>query len=269
MAALEPRTVGTVPDVVDEPEQVRRALAGVGAVVVPGPGAEPDDMTELVRSVLGAEIRSIGDHVPVRAAGGRDRPDLDADGHTLTTPLHSDGFSLAEGAPDVLVLGCVQPAADGGGASFLLDLDALVAGLTDGDAEDRELAAFLLDTEVDQTEPGRPTVIGPIGRRLGDGRVAWTRSIFLQPAPTDPDPERTRRLLARWESVLADLTGRLPRFHLGPGDALLVDNTRLLHGRDPYEDRGRLLWRLWVWTDRAVRPDTAYAVSDASLLDLG
>ncbi|UDY34713.1 TauD/TfdA family dioxygenase [Dermatobacter hominis] len=261
--------VGTVPERLDDPVAVRRALRTTGAVVVPGPGSAPDPMTALVRSVLGDEIRSIGDHVPVRAAGGRDRPDLDADGHTLTTPLHSDGFSLAEGAPDVLVLGCVHPAADGGGASFLVDLDAVVGRLAAGDDADRELATFLLDTDVDQTEPGRPTVIGPIGRRLDGDRTAWTRSIFLQPAPDDPDPARTRRLLDRWEGLLADLTDRLPRFHLGAGDALVVDNTRLLHGRDPYEDRDRLLWRLWVWTDRAVRPDTAYAVSDASMLDLG
>lgn len=238
--------------------------------MVPEAGGTPDDLTTLVHAVLGSEVRSIGDHVEVRAAGGRDRPDLDADGHSLTTPLHSDGFSLADGAPDVLLLGCVHRAADGGGASFLVDLDALVATLADGDDEsDRDLARFLLDEAVDQTEPGRPTVIAPIGRRLDGGRVAWTRSIFLQPRPDDPRPERSRALLDRWESLLQELTGRLPRFHLEDGDALVVDNTRLLHGRDPYEDRDRLLWRLWVWTDRAVRPDTAYAVSDASLLDLG
>ena len=269
MADPDPLAVGPVPERLDDPGAVRRALRTNGAGVAPGPGAEPEDMAALVREVLGDEVRSIGDHVPVRAAGGGDRPDLDAEGHTLTTPLHSDGFSLADGAPDVVVLGCVRPAADGGGASFLLDLDALVEQLATGDPDDRELAAFLVDTDVDQTEPGRPRVIGPFGGRRDPGRTAWTRSLSLQPAPGDPDPERTRRLLDAWEDLLAGITHRLPRFHLGAGDALVVDNTRLIHGRDPYLDRDRLLWRLWVWTDRAVRPDTAYAVSDASLLDLG
>ena len=43
-----------------------------------------------------------------------------------------------------------------------------------------------------------------------------------------------------------------------------ADNTRLVHGRDPYVDTDRLLWRLWGWTDRAVVPDTAYTGSDTS-----
>jgi hypothetical protein len=30
---------------------------------------------------------------------------------------------------------------------------------------------------------------------------------------------------------------------------VLVDNFRLLHGRDPYQDLRRKLWRLWLWTD--------------------
>ena len=32
-----------------------------------------------------------------------------------------------------------------------------------------------------------------------------------------------------------------------PGDVLLVDNYRCLHGRDPYVGQ-RFLWRVWAWT---------------------
>ena len=43
-----------------------------------------------------------------------------------------------------------------------------------------------------------------------------------------------------------------PRFRLRPGEAVLVDNFRMLHGRDPYTDLRRKLWRLWHWTDMAM-----------------
>jgi alpha-ketoglutarate-dependent taurine dioxygenase len=106
--------------------------------------------------------------------------------------------------------------------------------------------------------------IGPIGLRLPGGRTAWRCSAFLAPTATDPEPERTRALVGRWQPRLVDLEPTLTRFDLVDGDALVVDNTRLAHGRDPYQDTDRLLWRLWGWTDRAVVPDTAYTGSDTS-----
>ena len=58
-----------------------------------------------------------------------------------------------------------------------------------------------------------------------------------------------------------------PRFKLRRGQAVLVDNFRLLHGREPYQDLRRKLWRLWHWTDRAVAvPTDPTVVAAASRL---
>jgi hypothetical protein len=52
-----------------------------------------------------------------------------------------------------------------------------------------------------------------------------------------------------------------------PGQTLVVDNYRLLHGRDAYEDLQRMLWRIWVWTtdslgvpDLPLASDTRHAI---------
>ena len=48
---------------------------------------------------------------------------------------------------------------------------------------------------------------------------------------------------------MVDVAGRLvPRFKLHVGEALLVDNYRLLHGRDRYFDLQRRMYRVWCWT---------------------
>jgi hypothetical protein len=35
-----------------------------------------------------------------------------------------------------------------------------------------------------------------------------------------------------------------PRFRLAAGEALLIDNLRVSHGREGFEDLNRLLWRV-------------------------
>lgn len=239
-----------------------------GAVIVAGAGEDPSVLAHTLRAMFGDAVRSVGDAVEVRAAGGRDRPDLDAEGHLQPTPLHTDGFALADGAPDVLTLGCVHAAVDGG-ASFLADLDRVLEQLAAGDAEQRELAEFLVSVDIDQTEPGKLAAVGPIGLVMDGDRTAWRCSAFLRPTDDDPDPARTRTMVQRWQQLLIDLEPELTRFDLVDGDALVADNTRLVHGRDPYGDTRRLLWRLWGWTDRAVVPDTAYTGSDTSRVAAG
>ena len=71
-------------------------------------------------------------------------------------------------------------------------------------------------------------------------------------------------MLDRWIGLLRDLAREANRFRLETGEILLADNTVVFHGRDPYEDRARLLWRVWAWTPRAWQPDTAYVISDTS-----
>ena len=46
------------------------------------------------------------------------------------------------------------------------------------------------------------------------------------------------------------------RFLLRRGEALLVDNYRILHGREGYASSRaeRRTWRVWCWTDRSSGP---------------
>ncbi|MBA2281757.1 MAG: TauD/TfdA family dioxygenase, partial [Acidimicrobiia bacterium] len=176
-------------------------------------------------------------------------------------------FALADGAPDVLALACEVEASDGGGASFVVDCGRLHAALeASDDPAARRLASFLVETRIDQTEPGKLPCHGPLGLRGEGGRTWWRGSYCLAPLASDPEPDATLARIAEWQALLRDLAERIERFHLRPGEVLLADNTRVLHGRDPYVDRGRLLWRLWAWTDAAVVPDNAYASSDTSLV---
>ena len=46
--------------------------------------------------------------------------------------------------------------------------------------------------------------------------------------------------------VKADLYA--PRWAVRAGEALLIDNYRMLHGRDPFVG-GRIMWRVMCWTD--------------------
>ncbi len=31
----------------------------------------------------------------------------------------------------------------------------------------------------------------------------------------------------------------------------MIDNYRMFHGREPYADLDRLMWRVWIWTDES------------------
>jgi len=53
-----------------------------------------------------------------------------------------------------------------------------------------------------------------------------------------------------------------PRFKLEPGDAVCMDNFRMMHGREPYTDPNRLLYRVWVWTTAGLPVPPSLAVSN-------
>eukprot|EP01045_Picozoa_sp_COSAG04_P006794 COSAG04_NODE_341_length_16294_cov_8.682618_9_plen_111_part_00 len=65
-------------------------------------------------------------------------------------------------------------------------------------------------------------------------------------------PPEARHAIRQWSLGVAAAQMAAPRFKLRPGQAVLIDNFRLLHGRDPYFDLDRKLWRLWHWTEGAM-----------------
>ena len=56
------------------------------------------------------------------------------------------------------------------------------------------------------------------------------------------------------------------RVRLEPGDVLVSDNTRTLATAATPTGPPAVALAPWAWTDRAVEPDTAYPVSDISLV---
>jgi hypothetical protein len=196
----------------------------------------------------------------VREGGDKDTVLLP---HDAALPVHSDGFAYGDRHCDHIFLLCVQEGT-AGGASFVADGYALLDALCD---DDPELASFLREQPVDITEPGMREAHSPVALATRSGRVALRVTPWMRPVPDDPHPTRTAELLQRWQQLTWDLTPGLARFSLGRGDALCVDNYRVLHGRDPYEGE-RFMWRIWAWTtdgnglpEGALHSDSRYATS--------
>lgn len=87
-----------------------------------------------------------------------------------------------------------------------------------------------------------------------------------KPSAESTDPARNLAMIAAWQQTAERVAERAPRLKLAPSQAVVVDNYRMLHGRDACTDLNRLLWRVWIWTsenldvpDMALHSDTRYA----------
>jgi len=59
-------------------------------------------------------------------------------------------------------------------------------------------------------------------------------SDYARPVPREPEWEVHEERLREYADVLATCTAATPRFRLGAGEILALDNYRFLHGRDGY-----------------------------------
>ena len=184
---------------------------------------------------------------------------------------HIDGpANFGHLRPDYFFLACAHECSEGG-ESLLLDGDALVDALIDHTGTDLEellsvsdeqaAAETIPDVELaEDTEtvitigirrPWRNRLFHtlPSGRRVirpGNGET------FPLDSVRDPAAQQTREVMQLWQKMV-DVAGRLvPRFKLHVGEALLVDNYRLLHGRDRYFDLHRRMFRVWFWTRNSI-----------------
>ena len=74
------------------------------------------------------------------------------------------------------------------------------------------------------------------------------------------DPEKDEEMIRVWRHSVDVASQSAPQFKLQPGQVLIADNYRLMHGRAAYEDLQRMLWRVWIWTDECLRvPDLPLA----------
>lgn len=166
---------------------------------------------------------------------------------------HNDGANpYGDLFPDFLFMVC-ERAAQHGGESYVIDGHAIVRSFAP------EQQQMLLNTPVESK--------GFDGAR---GKAAVWRSPMLQAVhgsgrwrlraeggggtnrdqPTQSHLEQSRRVLHLWETARDKAGTRAARFKLLPGQAMLIDNYRYLHAREPDDGGGqRLLWRVWCWTE--------------------
>ena len=200
-------------------------------------------------------------------------------------PPHSDGYIWGDCYPDLVILVCETPADDHGGANYLIDGHAVLNRLSESC---RNLLEHELVDHTERGENGFATgaeSVVPVIRYLDakgwrshwkEGptkHLCWRRMVskngtemrsnarngeepyisIWATAPGTADGKTSDILAALWEldrSIAAE-ENRAPRFVLKEGEALIVDNFRMLHARDAFHgsENKRRMWRVWSWTN--------------------
>ncbi|MFQ1002885.1 TauD/TfdA family dioxygenase [Modestobacter sp. SSW1-42] len=215
-------------------------LARDGAVVVAEPGPGPEALPVVAAQVWGDRLRRLFTVRPLRQTSG-ELLGLHSDGAYVVVDDHGAAAELRSLDEDGLLQRCVHPSAQGGD-SFLVDGYALVDALAEGLPD---LHAFLTGVEVDYfggwVDPPREVPRTPLIRRLVEhtraGRRVVRHSETAVPAPRVPGAAGHDACLDLWADVLATVTEVAPRFRLDAGEVLVVDNHRLLHGREAFTGR--------------------------------
>ena len=178
---------------------------------------------------------------------------------------HLDGpANFGHLRPDFFFLACDREC-ESGGDSLLLDSHGLLDALAAHEGVD--LARALAVTPAQEAAETVPddeladdgaTVIasgvrGPWRNRLVHQLPSGRRMVSPgNGGEVPPEAETARRLMDLWERMVEAAGLGAPRFKLHSGESLLVDNFRLFHGRDAYEDLRRRMFRVWLWTDDCV-----------------
>ncbi|SES21118.1 gamma-butyrobetaine dioxygenase [Lentzea xinjiangensis] len=211
----------------------REALTGTGAVVLTGLPNSPGSLPVAAASLFGTSLRELYPYRTRRSVDGG------------VVGLHADSFDVVvdiAGKPvrrrhpdEDYVLVLLAAAAPGGGESFVLDAHAF----TDSLAPD--LREFLAGSDVDLYGRWAGTRGLPAAPRVGrhiehtrTGRRITRRTDGAAPLHRDPDSEHVIAMLARFDDEVAAVQETVPRFSLGEGDVLVLDNYRCWHGRDAH-----------------------------------
>lgn len=188
---------------------------------------------------------------------------------------HTDGYVWGDKYPDLVILVCECPSE--GGDNYLIDGERVVARLVP------EVARVLKEIPVDHTERsnvgianGAESVV-PVWRWCDydnkecwwdstvSTRMCWRRMIRMDVIEGRASPEGK---ISLWDPVGDNDDGKVddaltkldeaimeeqviaPRFQLKEGEALIVDNFRMLHSREEYSTQiERRMWRVWSWTN--------------------
>ena len=251
--------VGVVPRRTADPEEALRFIREDGGAILTGLGLRAEDACQAACDVFGEKALAVPEAAKVFDGGEKaDQPK----GRSQTTQSrsHTDGFAYGDKYPDYVLLLCANQCAVGG-ESFLVDGYALLEEMED-DPEHSWLPEALNSVKVDQTEIGLQistnTIVktGPNGRKM----LLMADEEYQRPREDSADPERDRQMIHAWRRIVDDVGNRIARFKLCPGEAFVIDNYRLFHGRDCYEDPNRSMWRVWIWTK-----DCSYGLPDGIL----
>jgi gamma-butyrobetaine dioxygenase len=261
---MDLKACGVKPEVVGAIEAIQPLLQRDGAVVIDGPECGEHASRKLAHEIFAERTLAVPEAARVFEGGEYDHARTQVTNH-IATPAHSDGFAYGDLYPDYMMLSCIRECA-AGGESVLIDGYEVHQQLLN----DRELGwagKALTETVVDQTEAHMQIALSPIVMNNGQGRTMVRKTLEQKPAPDSTDPERDAQMIKIWLDTINAAFEHAPRFKLLPGQTLVVDNYRLLHGRDAYEDLQRMLWRIWVWTtdslgvpDLPLASDTRHAI---------
>ena len=217
-----------------------------GAVRFSGVGSGAEDAEGLGRDIFGEQLVTIPDAARVFVGGEMDR--FEETDHRQPMMPHTDGFAYGECFPDFILLSCVHASVTGGD-NFLVDGYAVLKNIA---ASRPELARDLETVAVDQTEEGMQMSHSPIIQFNSAGRKLLRRNFCQKPLSDSLRPDKDLAMIESWTKAVDAAGVSAPRFKLGPGEALIVDNYRVLHGRDGYSDLNRMMWRVWIWTEEAM-----------------
>ena len=220
-----------------------------------------DRVELLAREIFGSSLDMAKDPVPAphpkdsSKAGARYRKD-GGSGKGGVYNVHNDGWNVyGELSPDYFILFCSEPAApEGEGDSWMLDGYQIMDAMS---AESREAMFTQPMVSKDPTTRQISPLHGgdmwaaewqtPIAQALPDnGRVLCRMAGRDLDVPAGPASEAIHNEWNETAQRLADIT---PRFKLQRGQALVMDNYRMFHGRDDYSDPARRMWRVWCWTE--------------------
>ena len=243
------------PQVISDIAQALPILREEGAVRIRhAKHDEADHALSVAKRVFGSTLRALPEPARVLEGGEKDRRQL-RKSHNDAQPVHTDGFAYGDLYPDYIQLSCVQASVTGG-ESVLVDgyqvLDRFAA-----DPARAWVAEALTSRAVDQTEEGMQKSVSPIVQKTPGGRVMLRRTLDElgngpRPSATSSDKARDAEMIRLWIEAIEEASAEAPRFQLQPGETLVVDNYRMLHGREGYSDPARMLWRVWVWSSECL-----------------
>ncbi len=236
---------------VDDAASALEVAAVEGVVIITGVEPGPRAARRLAWRIFGDRALAVPESAMVREGGEMDRrPDgLD---HTTRSKPHTDGYSYGDECPDYFLLSC-EYQSEAGGESLMLDGYALLEALA-GHPGLAWLTEGLSTRVIDQTEPGKRLSHSTIVQTTPSGRRMLRRTADQVPLIDSDDPERDAEMIRLWKMAIdraADAVEPSERPKLRAGEAVLVDNYRMFHGREAYADLERLMWRVWIWSDEA------------------